>query len=489
KTGLEERKEHFFAHRHLKVAVPRHRIHPLLYENYYQVRKEDAAFEADIAKFIQRRRSGHGLFVVGIAAESSAGKTTLAEQLRAILSAQGLRVRTVELDGYLKPRAIRKSQGLSGLDGIDMAKVTGDFGALRERRPFIPFRYVPATGEVAPDAAIEPAELDVLIIEGNYTFVLKDVLDNLDLRIYLDEDFRTRFYTHYQRDMRERGYTFETSIWNAILSHHDTTPHVIQHAGKADVIIKRQDGQIWFRKDFQLSGSETSDPSRPVPGYAMPIRPAVNDEVERRLRTMNKTVDQLDAIRLDSNEAQLALAFLRNHGYERMAEKLQAMIEAGLVRAGPFQGFLATVYTAADGVEYILLSNFSNYSYYLTATQKAASLVHEIGAVSPFSQTNPHAVNEKREQEFLIGQVGDRDLAKALLRLKTRGKPIVADLSLEAFLPMLKGRAQLALAKGGLGFLTGETWGAYYQLKRFAAVAVMPLYEHYAKPEAGIYEK
>ncbi len=62
---------------------------------------------------------------------------------------------------------------------------------------------------------------------------------------------------------------------------------------------------------------------------------------------------------------------------------------------------------------------------------------------------------------------------------RSGGKKVVADVSLEAFLPELQGLAQNALGKGGLGFLTGETWGAYRDLRKFSSIGVMPLYEYF----------
>ncbi|HQL41338.1 MAG TPA: hypothetical protein PLO93_03480, partial [Candidatus Omnitrophota bacterium] len=64
-----------------------------------------------------------------------------------------------------------------------------------------------------------------------------------------------------------------------------------------------------------------------------------------------------------------------------------------------------------------------------------------------------------------------------LSAIYTTTKPVVVDISLEAFLPELDDRACRALGAGGLGFLTGETWGAYSELNNILAFGVMPLYD------------
>lgn len=76
-----------------------------------------------------------------------------------------------------------------------------------------------------------------------------------------------------------------------------------------------------------------------------------------------------------------------------------------------------------------------------------------------------------------LHNVAHPGLQKYLHALQEPGsKHVVSDVSLEAFLDPIKGEAQLALGKGGLGFLTGETWGAYSDLEHWKAMGVQPLY-------------
>lgn len=85
--------------------------------------------------------------------------------------------------------------------------------------------------------------------------------------------------------------------------------------------------------------------------------------------------------------------------------------------------------------------------------------------------------------EAMEGVVSDPWLRTRLDEMRSSAKPVVTDLSLEAFLPELDGDAQLALAAGGLGFLTGESWGAYQQLSEFYGAGVMPLYAQVSGPD------
>ena len=106
-----------------------------------------------------------------------------------------------------------------------------------------------------------------------------------------------------------------------------------------------------------------------------------------------------NALSIGHPEVQLALGHLRSlvlKIMDEMADRLEAMIKAGLVRAGPFKGFLSAVYTLADGREAIAISNHPIHN---DINERAASLIHEIGATAPFNLTNKE--NEARAQAFL----------------------------------------------------------------------------------------
>ncbi len=60
-----------------------------------------------------------------------------------------------------------------------------------------------------------------------------------------------------------------------------------------------------------------------------------------------------------------------------------------------------------------------------------------------------------------------------------KGSGAITDVTLESFLVPIKGTAQLALGKGGLGFLAGETFQSYNALlPKWNAAGVMPLYSN-----------
>jgi len=142
---------------------------------------------------------------------------------------------------------------------------------------------------------------------------------------------------------------------------------------------------IEAQPDHEINNRVGGDPARPVPGLPMPAKAAVNAEVNRI------GWDNAQAIGIDAPEVILAAAYLRGIARNDMAEYLEYLADAGLIRAGPFSGFLAAVYQ-----ENIALS--TNYPEYNTTLERAASLVHEIGATARFNFS--HAENETREKDF-----------------------------------------------------------------------------------------
>ena len=129
------------------------------------------------------------------------------------------------------------------------------------------------------------------------------------------------------------------------------------------------------------------DPTRPLPGQAMADARTVAVELAKH------DVNTFTALDENNAAVKLALQILIALGEGEKADKLEWMAKAGLIRAGPVEGFLATTAMVA-GLETIILS--SNYPAFNTVEEQALSLVHEIGAVSQFNL--PHDNNIRREK-------------------------------------------------------------------------------------------
>lgn len=89
-------------------------------------------------------------------------------------------------------------------------------------------------------------------------------------------------------------------------------------------------------------------------------------------------------------------------------------------------------------------------------------------------------------QDYAV-KAQDQTLQTFLDEIRASDNQAFTDVSLEAAISELDGEAEGALGKGGLGFLTGDTWGAYQHLSNYKGMGVMPLYErHYNDGSAPI---
>ncbi|MCX5693725.1 MAG: HAD-IA family hydrolase, partial [Candidatus Omnitrophica bacterium] len=145
---------------------------------------------------------------------------------------------------------------------------------------------------------------------------------------------------------------------------------------------------ISIEKLISLLDNKLFDSSRPLPSKPVSTRETVNGEVSRH------DLNKFEVISVDSTEVAQALAYLCSINETAMADYLEYLAKAGLIRAGPLEGFLATTYIDQEDIEYLLLSNL--YPEYNISFQRTASLVHEIGATLKFNRT--HQENKEREQ-------------------------------------------------------------------------------------------
>ncbi|MGA2775904.1 MAG: hypothetical protein ABSE81_07615, partial [Candidatus Omnitrophota bacterium] len=136
------------------------------------------------------------------------------------------------------------------------------------------------------------------------------------------------------------------------------------------------------------------NPTRPLPGQAIPDAASIRAELVAQQA-------QEQGIALDTKEVRLALEFLEKaEANTAMANYLRDIATKGLIRAGPYAGFLATHRTYVDpqAEEALYLMGTTNHPAHYTAHGRAASLVWEIGATARFNCSLEE--NEARMQRF-----------------------------------------------------------------------------------------
>ncbi len=152
-------------------------------------------------------------FVIGLAGGSGSGKTTLANILTHSLPWS---VTTVGLDQFYRdlgdmPLEQRKLTNFDHPDSLDFEQFTAVAAALSAGEqatvPTYDFETCSPTGE---RQVVRPTE--VVILEGMQVLWHEPLLQYLDMGIYLNIDEQTRLARKIERDIRERGRSYDDVI-------------------------------------------------------------------------------------------------------------------------------------------------------------------------------------------------------------------------------------------------------------------------------------
>lgn len=153
--------------------------------------------------------------IIGIAGGTASGKTTLARKLFETKDAFG-KVSLLRLDDYYKDRSHLKSEDRDNInydhpDSFDVALLLTHLNDLKAgktiKKPIYDFETHTRLNEY---------ELlnsnDVIILEGIMIFAIKEILQSLDIKIYIDTPDDIRFIRRLKRDSLERNRSLDHII-------------------------------------------------------------------------------------------------------------------------------------------------------------------------------------------------------------------------------------------------------------------------------------
>ena len=154
------------------------------------------------------------MLVIGIAGGSGSGKTTV---VRAITEQLQGRVVVIPQDSYYKdsshvPVEERKNINFDHPDAIDWKLMCQQVRELKAGRTVEQpvYSYITCSRSTTETVTVEPA--DVIIVEGILIFTCKELMDELDIKVFVDADDDDRLMRIIVRDIAERGRTIETAI-------------------------------------------------------------------------------------------------------------------------------------------------------------------------------------------------------------------------------------------------------------------------------------
>ncbi len=152
--------------------------------------------------------------IIGICGGTGSGKTTIARKIVETIGATN--VVLLEQDSYYRnlsdmPLDARNKANFDHPDSIDSELLMNHLRRLKSgleiEMPIYDFRTHTRTNEVE---RIE--QKPVVLVEGILIFAEPRVLEQLDVRVFVDTPDDIRFIRRLQRDIRERGRTMESVI-------------------------------------------------------------------------------------------------------------------------------------------------------------------------------------------------------------------------------------------------------------------------------------
>lgn len=154
------------------------------------------------------------MLIIGIAGGSGSGKTTVVRKIQEAL--QG-KVVVIPQDSYYKdsshlPPEERQKLNFDHPSAIDFDLLTEHISKIKRgeaiEQPV--YSYITCSRSKTETVHVEPA--DVIIIEGILIFCCPELMDQMDIKVFVDADDDDRLMRIIARDILERGKTVDQVI-------------------------------------------------------------------------------------------------------------------------------------------------------------------------------------------------------------------------------------------------------------------------------------
>lgn len=154
-------------------------------------------------------------YIVGITGGSASGKTLLLSELKKAFDEKDLCV--VSQDNYYRPREEqpRDEEGIKNFDtpeSIDHVAFANDVAMLKRGETVTRQEYTFNNPDKTP-AMLTFAPAPIIVVEGIFVFYLKEVVEQLDLKVFVDAKDFLMLKRRIIRDATERGYDLEDVLY------------------------------------------------------------------------------------------------------------------------------------------------------------------------------------------------------------------------------------------------------------------------------------
>lgn len=153
----------------------------------------------------------HGQVVIGIAGGSGSGKTTLANK---VVESFGDHAALISLDSYYKDFSgltpeERENLNFDHPNSLDFSLLRQQLHSLKQNQPIeMPVYDFVTHARISGSRVVEPKP--IIIVEGILVLADAELRDMFDLKIYIDTDDDIRVLRRIERDVMERGRTFQS---------------------------------------------------------------------------------------------------------------------------------------------------------------------------------------------------------------------------------------------------------------------------------------
>ena len=183
--------------------------------------------------------------IIGITGGSGSGKTLFLKQLMEKFE-EG-EISLLSLDNYYKPRTEQPidERGVENFDlpeSLDREKFSNDLKKLKKGEDIVIQEYTFNNDERKPQT-IHIKATPIIVVEGIFTFYYEEILDLLDLKIYIEAPDYLMLTRRITRDAEERGYDLSDVLYR--FQHHVTPAfkkYIEPLKHEADVLIPNHNG-------------------------------------------------------------------------------------------------------------------------------------------------------------------------------------------------------------------------------------------------------
>lgn len=177
------------------------------------------------------------IVMIGVAGDSGCGKSTFLRRLGDLFGSD--LITTICLDDYHSlDRYQRKEKGVTALDprANNFDLMYEQAKALKSGESIMKPIYNHETGLIDPPELIEPNR--IIVLEGLHPLYDERVRDLLDFKVYLDLSSEIKVAWKVQRDMAERGHTYEDVLRSIEARRPDFEAYIDVQRQYADAVIE-----------------------------------------------------------------------------------------------------------------------------------------------------------------------------------------------------------------------------------------------------------